>query len=776
MPIHDPELIGPDDFPVPFGRYTLTRLLGEGGMGRVFRAVLQGDAGFSKPYAIKVVRTSALRQNPKLTDSLVQEARIGALLNHPNIVTTNDFNSVDGIPYIAMGLMRGVGLDELLVKGSGLEPGQIVDLARQVCDGLHYAHEFEDEADTVELVHRDLKPGNVFVTRNGVAKILDFGIAKATQGYGDATAVGMAKGTMGYMSPEQFDSATLDRRSDLFALGAVLYEMTMGDALFQGESTAQVMSAIVNVEETLAQRDGVAAVDGKVPGLGPIMHRCLRRDRDKRYPTARVISKELAALQTAYPGKQSLEEHVRSFMTAHRPADESYTDEVTGPQRSRETPPPTRAISSVSSELPQPTQAVDTSPPIQRQEVVSTPAPSGSSLNTGTIIAIVSTLIAIVAIGMLLREGDKKTTEDEDERPQATVPANPVPADTPGTTPTETPAQVDPPETRVRGVDLGRAATPGRPIHTFTGHRNHVMAVAFSADGAQALSGGMDRKARLWDLQGRKLLFTFRGHTEMVTSVALSPVGKEAISASADNSLRLWNIETGRPLRILGSHKGDVSSVAYSPDGQQVVSGSADNTLRLWDVQSGRIIHSLTGHTSDVQSVDFAGDGQTIVSGGGPKKKDFSDTNRDTTVRLWDANTGRLLHTFSGHRGTVRAVAFGANGRLVLSGGFDDRLRLWDVSSQQQIRDWRATKADITTLAFSANGKHALSGSYDRKVKLWDVSNGQLLREFTGHTQGIQAVAFSPDGHYALSGSKEGTLKLWDLQAHVPPSTDSPPL
>jgi serine/threonine protein kinase len=156
MAIKDPELLTEADFPIEFGRYMLTGLLGEGGMGRVFTATLRGGGGFEKQVAVKVVRSSALRQNGGLAEGLENEARIGALLTHPNIVATNDFDIVHGHPMIAMELMRGLSLDAVLASGAQLEAAHILDIGRQVAEGLSAAHEFEDGAEGVSLVHRDL--------------------------------------------------------------------------------------------------------------------------------------------------------------------------------------------------------------------------------------------------------------------------------------------------------------------------------------------------------------------------------------------------------------------------------------------------------------------------------------------------------------------------------------------------------------------------------------------------------------------------------------------
>ena len=179
MPRLLPDVLTDEDFPVEFGRYTLQGLLGEGGMARVFRAELQGPEGFRKPTAIKIVRSSVASDNERLRTSLINEARLGGLLHHPNVVDTYDFGEQDGLPYIAMEYIRGIGLEKVLFLVDPLPPAIAAEIAIQICAGLDHAHNLEDVEGDSELVHRDLKPSNVILSRDGLVKVMDFGIAKA---------------------------------------------------------------------------------------------------------------------------------------------------------------------------------------------------------------------------------------------------------------------------------------------------------------------------------------------------------------------------------------------------------------------------------------------------------------------------------------------------------------------------------------------------------------------------------------------------------------------
>ena len=311
-----PDLLCDEDFPVTYGRYTLLGVLGEGGMARVFHAELKGPSGFRKPAAVKIIRSNIADGNDQLRDSLINEARLGGLLQHSNIVETYDFGEMGGLPFIAMELVRGIELGRLLRLASPLAGRQVLDIGIQMCAGLDAAHELENAEVKTELVHRDLKPSNVIVGRDGTVKILDFGIAKAAEISSNLTSPGMTKGTPAYMSPEQLEGEALDRRSDLFALGLVLYELAAGRPFFAPGAPLAVIMAVAQVEERLGTED-FAEVETVVPGLGVVLRRCLREDPAERFETAAQVEAALEQLRDGLPTATSLRHLVRMLMEEH---------------------------------------------------------------------------------------------------------------------------------------------------------------------------------------------------------------------------------------------------------------------------------------------------------------------------------------------------------------------------------------------------------------------------------------------------------------------------
>ena len=280
------------------GRYEILRPLGAGGMGEVFRA---RDLRLGRDVAIKVL-PAGMADDPDRLSRFQREARTVATLNHPHIVTIYSVEEADGIHFLTMEVVEGQPLDRLICA-DGLPVEQIVQIAGELADALAAAHD-------KGIVHRDLKPANVMVTHDGRVKVLDFGLAKevgtgspdeTTRTSVGNTQPGVVMGTPAYMSPEQISGRPLDHRTDIFSFGVVLHEMATGRQPFQGNSAAELISAIL--------RDTPAPVtDGRpdLPGdLARIVRRCLEKDPRHRVQTARDVANEFRDLARYAPAKIS---------------------------------------------------------------------------------------------------------------------------------------------------------------------------------------------------------------------------------------------------------------------------------------------------------------------------------------------------------------------------------------------------------------------------------------------------------------------------------------
>jgi hypothetical protein len=271
------------------GPYEIVAPIGAGGMGEVYRA---RDARLGRDVALKVLASDVAGDSERRT-RFELEARSASALNHHNIVTVHDIGAADSIVYIAMELVEGKTLREIMEPGP-LSTRRLLEIGHQIADGLAKAH-------AAGLVHRDLKPENIMVSKDGIAKILDFGLVKLLKDQPDdegsraptQTRSGMVVGTVGYMSPEQAGGRAVDFRSDQFSLGSILYEMAAGRRAFRAATSAETLTAIIREEPEPLER-----VSAGLPApLRWIIERCLQKDPEERYAATRDLARDLKSLR-----------------------------------------------------------------------------------------------------------------------------------------------------------------------------------------------------------------------------------------------------------------------------------------------------------------------------------------------------------------------------------------------------------------------------------------------------------------------------------------------
>src|SRR5216683_5421817 len=285
------------------GHYRVLGKIGGGGMGVVYEAE---DLKLGRHVALKFL-PEELAEDPESLQRFGREARSASALNHPNICTIYEINEANGRAFIAMELVEGKTLRELLACGS-LPMRKAIEIAAQVAEGLTKAHE-------AGIAHRDLKPENLMISHDGLVKILDFGLVKLGSPSGEGpdvyttlqTPAGLVLGTVGYMSPEQASGDRLDFRSDQFSFGLVLYEMVTGKRAFHRRTAPETLVAILREE---AEPIGVRNPDAPAP-LCWAIERCLAKEPDKRYVSTRDLARELAAIRDRFSEKRSKEVETR---------------------------------------------------------------------------------------------------------------------------------------------------------------------------------------------------------------------------------------------------------------------------------------------------------------------------------------------------------------------------------------------------------------------------------------------------------------------------------
>jgi serine/threonine protein kinase len=280
--------------PEKFGRYILLDRIGLGGMAEVFRALMPGVEGFQRTFVVKRILAERA-QSPYFVDMFVQEARINAVLNHPNIVQVFDFGNVGGTYFLAMEYVRGRDVSEILrrlrLRQRRCPVAVAAFIAREVAGALAYAHTLAAPDGTpLNIVHRDISPSNIICPRAGGVKLLDFGIAKALgEPEVEKTGHGLFKGKLSYISPERIKDLPVDGRADLFALGAVLWELLAGRKLFRGKTEFDTLK---NVADMVVPAPSSIRRDVP-PELDRIVARALARDPARRYPTGQALADDL---------------------------------------------------------------------------------------------------------------------------------------------------------------------------------------------------------------------------------------------------------------------------------------------------------------------------------------------------------------------------------------------------------------------------------------------------------------------------------------------------
>jgi eukaryotic-like serine/threonine-protein kinase len=306
--------VSPSDAPLPsrFGKYTLLHRLAVGGMAEIFLARQAGLEGFEKTLVIKRILPSLSRAEGFVT-MFLNEARLASQLTHPNIVQIHELGRIGESYFIAMEYIFGRDMARIIPKAAalGIPFPQVyaLKIVASVCEGLYYAHQKTDAwGNPLHIVHRDVTPENIFVSFDGMVKVLDFGIAKA-RGQVGQTQVGEIKGKLAYLSPEQCLGEPLDQRSDVFSLGVVLYEWLTGFKLFTGDSEVAVLKSIT---------------DGKIygpsyfkpdipPAVEQVVMRALEKARERRYPSAWDMQRDLERVIDQFPFRPS-SIHLSNFL------------------------------------------------------------------------------------------------------------------------------------------------------------------------------------------------------------------------------------------------------------------------------------------------------------------------------------------------------------------------------------------------------------------------------------------------------------------------------
>jgi WD40 repeat protein/predicted Ser/Thr protein kinase len=735
--------------PPAVGRYRVVRLLGEGGMGAVYEAEQDSPR---RPVALKVIRPGLI--SPALLKRFAQEAQILGRLRHPGIAQIYEAGlAADGRPFFAMEFLRGRPLDEHARLGGLAVPARLELLAR-VCDAVQHAHDRG-------VIHRDLKPANVLVDEAGQPKVLDFGVARATDADLRTTTArthaGQLLGTLSYMSPEQVtgDPDALDRRSDVYALGVILFELLAGRLPYRLEDLPLPEAAWVIREQEPSRLGSIhAALRGDVE---TIVAKALAKDPARRYASAG----DLAADLRRHLSHEPIRARPPSALYQLRKFARRHTALVAGAAGvfAALTVGLIGTVLFAVREARQRGQAEHNARAAQFEAYRARIAAAAAALSAHDV---ADAARQLGEAPEALHGWEWRHLQSRLDDSSSVIPLPPGGSGLliPGPEPVRA-GVVSGDGLRLTDLDGGEPVTvpfrPEAPQAVTAAQTRLGLRVAYLVE------GGIE----LLDVAGRRVCrLDSPGDTQL--RVAVSPDGTRLAWPKHEGGwarLRLGDATSGKPTAVCDGHRENIWSFAFSPDGTRIATAGEDRTARLWDPATGALVATYAGHTSKVLGVAFSPDGTRLLT-----------TSSDRTVRQWDAGTGREVEPpYDRHTGEVSAAVYSPDGRWVASAGSDRTVRVWRATGRQDVALLHGHTGNVTAVAFAPDGRRLASLSResmltiagDYTVRVWDVDPRATLPVLRGHTSAVYPVAYSPDGRWIASGAWDKTVRLWDAATGV---------
>ena len=752
--------------------YRIVRRIAEGGMGAVYEAEQDQPR---RPVALKVVRPGLA--SPALLKRFTHEAQILGRLHHPGIAQVYEAGLADdGQPFFAMEFIRGLPLDEYANR-HGLDLAARVNLLARVCDAVQHAHDHG-------IIHRDLKPANILVDETGQPKVLDFGVARATDvdalTVAGLTQTGQLLGTPNYMSPEQItaNAETIDQRVDVYALGVILFELAAHRLPFHLDNRPLAEAARVIVEQDPPR---LGSLDPELRGdVETIVAKALEKDPARRYAAAAALAADLRrwlAHEPILARPPSVLYHLRKFARRHKALVAGSVATVLALVLGligtiffavRESHQRGQAEHNAQMALDEKQEAL-----FQAYRARMAAAVAALSAHD-----VADAARQLETASQDLRDWEWRHLRSrlDDSSAVISLPAGSIGflLDAPLTLRSSPSAggrregEGGAPDrfcgaawmsSSVRLIDLETGAHTTVPI----GPERRAVSLNPTRHGLRIVAWVGKAAFEVLDEAGHVVCHVARPDTDVPLPVVVSPDGKWLVAPRVDGAwvrLVIYDATSGKQTAVCAGHREDIWHFTFSPDGTRLTSASEDRTACVWDTASGALLATCGGHTSKVLGVSFSPDGARLVTAAA-----------DGTVRQWDARTGRAVEApYDRHAGEVHTAVYSPDGQWVASAGIDRTIRVWRATGRQDVAILHGHTGGVVALAFAPDGRRLASlsrnsrlvASGDGTVRIWEVDPQATLPVLRGHTRFVYPVAFSPDGRWLASGSWDKTVRLWD--------------
>ncbi|WP_329255344.1 protein kinase [Actinoallomurus sp. NBC_01490] len=702
------------------GRYRLVEVIGQGGMGTVWRG---HDEMLDREVAIKEVTLPPGLdddERAELSTLALREARATARLNHPGIITIYDVIDDDGVPIIVMELLPGRSLADILKEEVRLPYRRVAEIGRAALEALREAH-------AAGVVHRDLKPANILISDRRIV-ITDFGVA---QRVGERTdEPGDITGTPAFMAPEQAENAAASPAADLWALGATLFNATEGRPPYEGPDHATVLLTLLTQDPPAPVRAGP---------LAPVITALLRRDPERRLSAEEVADRfaeilreepDGATARAAIPQRPAIAPAATEKpAVSEKPAAPS-PPKTAGPARSDEDSPVRK--------VPPPHRNSDRDPRIPPVDAL--PHRPPPAVRPSRVLAIT----ALVVLGLtVLYTGIHAGSGHSPASAPAATPS--VPLGDP------LPTESGPP-------------TGGEPPDDPDGFDQ----TAFSPDGDAVVFGGSSEVVRVYDTATRRLRRSWKTDGE-IQALTFSPDGRTVAAALDSGSVDTWDLATRHKHEYSGIDEV-VDALGYSSDGRTLTAVGTNGHIAIWTVRTGRRVASTM--PSGCLGTALSSDGYDVACGY------YQSEGGGSGIFIWNAKENRQRTSWPGAE--PDGMAFSPDGKtIVFSSTRDGRLELWDVASHTKTIElhsswvapdglWTAPEGGLVfspdgrTLAVTSTDSSADSSTDEDIIDIWEIPGAKKTSAFR-LIDTPKTLALSPRGDMLVIAEGHGTL--WNLPA-----------